>query len=156
LRRRRGTVGGNEGSASGISTPSSRIRAYGSTLKAPPKAELNRWHFRPICLRRTKPRLWLLVIPRRPLGVGDQASMRQSSVRAKKARVATGRATVAYLPIASIVTDPSNPRKHSPEQVRAIGNSIEAFGFNAPILIDKANRIVAGHGPTGSGAAARV
>jgi DNA modification methylase len=71
--------------------------------------------------------------------------MRQSSVRAKKA-LAIPRATVAYFPIAFIVPDPSNPRKHSPEQVRAIANSIEAFGFNAPILIDKANRIVAGHG----------
>jgi ParB/RepB/Spo0J family partition protein len=72
--------------------------------------------------------------------------MQQPSVRAKKARLATSRAIVTYLPIAAIVPDPSNPRKHSPEQVRAIANSIEAFGFNAPILIDKESRIVAGQG----------
>jgi hypothetical protein len=30
--------------------------------------------------------------------------------------------------------------------VRAIARSIDAFGFNAPILVDKRNQIVAGHG----------
>jgi DNA modification methylase len=35
---------------------------------------------------------------------------------------------------------------HSQEQIRAIARSIEAFRFNAPILVDKANRLVAGHG----------
>ena len=42
--------------------------------------------------------------------------------------------------------DPSNPRKHSGDQIRAIARSINAFGFNAPILIDKNKQIVAGHG----------
>ena len=70
--------------------------------------------------------------------------MRQPSTG--KSRLATRRAIVSYLPIGSIVPDPSNPRKHSPEQIRAIARSIEAFGFNAPILVNKANRIVAGHG----------
>ena len=58
----------------------------------------------------------------------------RSPSRARKSRLATRRAIVTYLPIGSIVPDPSNPRKHSPEQIRAIANSIEAFGFNAPIL----------------------
>jgi ParB-like chromosome segregation protein Spo0J len=35
---------------------------------------------------------------------------------------------------------------HTSAQIDAIARSIEAFGFNAPILLDKANRIVAGHG----------
>jgi hypothetical protein len=39
-----------------------------------------------------------------------------------------------------------NPRKHIVAQVRAIARSIETFGFNAPILIDKQGNIVAGHG----------
>ena len=30
--------------------------------------------------------------------------------------------------------------------MRAIARSIHAFGFNAPILVDKCNQIVAGHG----------
>ena len=48
--------------------------------------------------------------------------------------------------LADITPNPRNPRKHSPAQVRAIARSIEAFGFNAPILIDRSAQIVAGHG----------
>jgi DNA modification methylase len=50
------------------------------------------------------------------------------------------------LSIQSIVPNPTNPRRHTPEQIRAIARSIEAFGFNAPILVDSGNRVVAGHG----------
>jgi DNA modification methylase len=39
-----------------------------------------------------------------------------------------------------------NPRQHSSTQIRAIAKRIAAFGFNAPILIDKDRNIVAGHG----------
>jgi DNA modification methylase len=72
--------------------------------------------------------------------------MRQPSTRVQKSLQAPRHTNVAYLPVGSIVPDPSNPRKHSLKQIRAIANSIEAFGFNAPILVNKANRIVAGHG----------
>jgi DNA modification methylase len=48
--------------------------------------------------------------------------------------------------VADLTPDPRNPRKHGRAQVRAIATSIEAFGFNAPILIDKSGRIIAGHG----------
>jgi DNA modification methylase len=48
--------------------------------------------------------------------------------------------------IGELKANPNNPRKHSRQQVRAIATSIDAFGFNAPILIDRDNRIVAGHG----------
>lgn len=49
-------------------------------------------------------------------------------------------------PIASLRPDPGNPREHSPKQIKAIARSIEAFGFNVPVLIDAAGQIVAGHG----------
>jgi DNA modification methylase len=39
-----------------------------------------------------------------------------------------------------------NARKHSPKQISQIARSIKRFGFLNPILIDEANRIVAGHG----------
>ena len=52
----------------------------------------------------------------------------------------------ALLPIMELKPDPSNPRKHGREQIRAITRSIAAFGFNAPILIDRNKQIVAGHG----------
>jgi ParB-like nuclease domain len=41
---------------------------------------------------------------------------------------------------------PRNPRKHSRLQIHAIAKSIKFFGFNAPILIDRNRRILAGHG----------
>lgn len=54
--------------------------------------------------------------------------------------------TVVMLPIESFHPDPRNPRLHSKRQIRQIANSIEAFGFNVPVLIDKDNMLVAGHG----------
>jgi regulator of protease activity HflC (stomatin/prohibitin superfamily) len=76
----------------------------------------------------------------------NKTAWRQPTNRVRRAPHTGLRSVVAYLPLESIVPDSSNPRKHSPEQVRAIARSIEAFGFNAPILVDKANRVVAGHG----------
>ena len=39
-----------------------------------------------------------------------------------------------------------NARQHSAKQIGQIAGSISAFGFNNPILIDKKNMIIAGHG----------
>lgn len=39
-----------------------------------------------------------------------------------------------------------NARTHSKKQVRQIATSIETFGFTNPVLIDRDNRILAGHG----------
>lgn len=39
-----------------------------------------------------------------------------------------------------------NARTHSKKQVRQIADSITRFGFTNPILIDKENTILAGHG----------
>jgi hypothetical protein len=57
----------------------------------------------------------------------------------------TRRSVVEYVPVVSILPNPINPRKHSRQQIEAIAHSIEAFGFNAPILVDGENRVVAGH-----------
>ncbi len=48
--------------------------------------------------------------------------------------------------VGELVARPRNPRIHGREQICAIARSIESFGFNAPILVDQDNRIVAGHG----------
>jgi DNA modification methylase len=53
---------------------------------------------------------------------------------------------ISLLAIGELVPAAQNPRKHSRQQVRAIARSSEAFGFNAPILIDRNRQIVAGHG----------
>lgn len=39
-----------------------------------------------------------------------------------------------------------NPKKHDDAQVASIAGSIKEFGFNNPVLIDKDNCIIAGHG----------
>ena len=39
-----------------------------------------------------------------------------------------------------------NARTHSDEQVAQIAGSIKEFGFNNPVLVDKDNSIIAGHG----------
>src|SRR6202158_1630142 len=61
------------------------------------------------------------------------------------AHLATRR-QILFVAIGDLIPDPDNPRKHGRAQISAIARSIEAFGFNAPILVDKDNKIVAGHG----------
>jgi DNA modification methylase len=39
-----------------------------------------------------------------------------------------------------------NPRTHSKHQIRQIAESIRAFGFTNPVLIDARDQIIAGHG----------
>jgi DNA modification methylase len=56
------------------------------------------------------------------------------------------RRQILFVAIGNLIPDPDNPRKHGRAQISAIARSIEAFGFNAPILVDKNNKIVAGHG----------
>src|ERR1700730_6576108 len=53
--------------------------------------------------------------------------------------------TIIYHRIDELKPDPANPRCHSKRQVQQIGNSISAFGFNVPILIDRDNNVIAGH-----------
>jgi DNA modification methylase len=53
---------------------------------------------------------------------------------------------ISLIAIADLIPAPHNARKHTRAQIRAIARSIEAFGFNAPILVDRNRQIVAGHG----------
>src|SRR5271168_4201280 len=39
-----------------------------------------------------------------------------------------------------------NARTHSKGQIRKIAESIRTFGFTTPVLIDRTNTIIAGHG----------
>lgn len=39
-----------------------------------------------------------------------------------------------------------NAKKHPPKQVDAIARSIKEFGFNQPLVVDKNNEIIVGHG----------
>jgi len=53
---------------------------------------------------------------------------------------------VRLMPIASLTPHASNPRTHSPKQVRQIAESIKKFGFVNPILTDSNGGVIAGHG----------
>ena len=49
-------------------------------------------------------------------------------------------------PRAELKPDPANPRQHSKKQIQQIAESIRAFGFNVPILVDRDGHVIAGHG----------
>jgi DNA modification methylase len=48
--------------------------------------------------------------------------------------------------ISDLKPHPRNARKHSRQQIQAIAKSIDAFSFNAPVLVDGDGNILAGHG----------
>lgn len=53
---------------------------------------------------------------------------------------------VTYKNIRDLKPYKKNAKKHPKEQVEQIANSIKEFGFTQPVLIDKHNCVVAGHG----------
>ena len=66
--------------------------------------------------------------------------------RARRTRRAAGPTAVVWRPLAALSANPRNARAHSAEQIAGIAESIAAFGFNAPILVDDAGVVLAGHG----------
>lgn len=53
---------------------------------------------------------------------------------------------IIYRQIKDLKPYKKNAKKHSKEQVEQIANSIKEFGFTQPVIIDKNNCVVAGHG----------
>lgn len=53
---------------------------------------------------------------------------------------------IVYKNIKELKPYKKNAKKHNKEQVEQIANSIEEFGFTQPVIIDKNNCVVAGHG----------
>lgn len=53
---------------------------------------------------------------------------------------------IKNIPITEIKVFEQNAKKHDEHQVDLISKSIEQFGFNQPIVLDKNNEIVVGHG----------
>jgi hypothetical protein len=53
---------------------------------------------------------------------------------------------VEQVPICSLKPYGNNPRTHSKKQIRQLATSITTFGWTNPVLVDAANRIIAGHG----------
>jgi len=57
-----------------------------------------------------------------------------------------GAGKIERIAVETLLPYAKNSRTHSDEQVAQIAASIKEFGFNNPILIDKENTIIAGHG----------
>lgn len=57
---------------------------------------------------------------------------------------------IIYQPVTALSEDPRNPRVHSRKHLNALARSIKAFGFTAPILVNKKNKVIAGHGRLGA------
>lgn len=53
---------------------------------------------------------------------------------------------VQWVPIGTLKLNPRNARTHQNKQVKQLSNSIDAFGWTAPIVVDENNMILAGHG----------
>ncbi|MBY0226962.1 MAG: ParB N-terminal domain-containing protein [Hyphomicrobium sp.] len=54
--------------------------------------------------------------------------------------------SITNLPVTGLRPYPGNARTHSAKQIAEIATSIKAFGFNNPVLVDKNDTIIAGHG----------
>ena len=79
----------------------------------------------------------------------DQADRNSQPRPAHSKRVsdkAAGGVAVFYRRIDELRLDPKNPRLHRAKQIRQIARSIEAFGFNCPVLVDATLKVIAGHG----------
>jgi DNA modification methylase len=70
------------------------------------------------------------------------------NLRASRREAASlaSRMSIVHRAIDQLKPDPANPRLHSKKQIRQIANSIEAFGFNVPVLVDADLKVIAGHG----------
>ena len=53
---------------------------------------------------------------------------------------------IELVSIDKLKTNPRNARTHSKKQIRQIADSIGAYGFTVPLLIDETATIIAGHG----------
>jgi hypothetical protein len=56
------------------------------------------------------------------------------------------RLQVVYQKTELLKPNANNARTHSTRQIRQIADSMKAFGFTNPVLLDEANTIIAGHG----------
>lgn len=53
---------------------------------------------------------------------------------------------IEYKKVSDLIPYANNAKEHPEKQISQIAGSIKEFGFNVPILIDRDNVIIAGHG----------
>jgi ParB-like nuclease domain len=78
--------------------------------------------------------------------VGKPAVSCQSATQNEKTDERAGARQIEMIPLRSLKKSPRNARTHSKSQIEQIANSINRFGFITPIVVDRQNRIRAGHG----------
>jgi ParB-like chromosome segregation protein Spo0J len=66
--------------------------------------------------------------------------------KTKSDEAGSERLEIKYLLIDELTPYSRNPRTHSEEQIAQIAKSIREFGFTNPILIDRKQGVIAGHG----------
>ena len=54
--------------------------------------------------------------------------------------------SIRYQSIQCLKDSPCNARKHTKQQIKQIAESIKTFGFTNPVLVDRTNTVIAGHG----------
>ena len=52
---------------------------------------------------------------------------------------------INYRDTTALIPNANNPRIHKARQINALAKSIQSFGFNIPIAIDSAGKVVSGH-----------
>jgi hypothetical protein len=53
---------------------------------------------------------------------------------------------IAYMSVSELTEYDKNPRTHSSDQIQQIAESIKAFGFVSPLIVDLERQLIAGHG----------
>lgn len=53
---------------------------------------------------------------------------------------------IVYISPGKLIPYENNAKIHTPDQVERIANSIREFGFQQPIVVDKDNVVIIGHG----------
>jgi len=76
-------------------------------------------------------------------GAADRVGRDDRNVKTERA---AARLAVRWLPVEALTPNPRNARVHVPGQVARIADSILAFGFNVPVLVDGKGGVLAGHG----------
>jgi ParB-like nuclease domain len=84
------------------------------------------------------------------VGANEHAPVAFGTVRFEFAHAALGnealRERVRMVPIDRITPNPHNSRTHPPKQIRQIADSIHAFSFRSPLLVDEDLNVIACHG----------
>jgi DNA modification methylase len=78
-------------------------------------------------------------------GIGEALFLSSLAMPASRSNTRSTPVSVSYRVINELKPDPRNARLHSKAQIRQLAASIEAFGFNVPILVDAQDNVLAGH-----------